>query len=335
MARYVAAFAAALVLTSAATAGAQDIAGRVREVRNGTVRLTFASKPGVCGDGETFISSRGWSDDGQRRTIFRDSRDSYSITTGDDNWRGSRDCEEGPVRVALEVDNGEVVDVKTYVGKNWRSNEPAMQVSSKAAVDYLFGVIERGNNRAAKRSFTAIVMADSVQPAPQFIRIAKSSNVSRESRKSAIFWAGQTGDARIDREIATLIGDNDREVAKSALFAMSQSKTDESERALLAAARNQNLSLDVRKSAVFWIGQMATEAATKGLKDLMTDENTEVKKQAVFALSQMKTESSVDALINIARTSKDRELRKSAMFWLGQSNDPRALALFEEILLKN
>jgi hypothetical protein len=37
-------------------------------------------------------------------------------------------------------------------------------------------------------------------------------------------------------------------------------------------------------------------------------------------------------LIRIARASPDPELRKTALFWLGQTEDPRALALFEEIL---
>jgi hypothetical protein len=335
MTRYVS-IAALALLASASNGGAQDIGARVREVRNGTVRLTYASQPGVCGDGESFVSTRGWSDDGNRRTIFRQDRGGFSITTGSDNFREWRNCEEGPVRVALEVDNGEVVDVRTYVGKDWRGGEPAMRVSTRAATDYLFGVIERANNRAARGAFTAIVMADSVQPGPQFLRIAQNRNVSRESRKSAIFWAGQIGDERVERDIASLIDDGDHEVAKSALFAISQMKTQYSARTLISAARNRSLPLEVRKSAVFWIGQLASEEATKGLKDIMdTDGNTEVKKQAVFALSQMRTESSVDALINIARTSKDRELRKSALFWLGQSNDPRALALFEEILLKN
>jgi hypothetical protein len=30
--------------------------------------------------------------------------------------------------------------------------------------------------------------------------------------------------------------------------------------------------------------------------------------------------------------SPDPELRRTALFWLGQSNDPRAIDLFEEIL---
>ena len=58
----------------------------------------------------------------------------------------------------------------------------------------------------------------------------------------------------------------------------------------------------------------------------------EIRKQAVFALSQRPQREGVPALIQIARTNRDPEIRKTALFWLGQSSDPRALALFEEIL---
>ena len=40
------------------------------------------------------------------------------------------------------------------------------------------------------------------------------------------------------------------------------------------------------------------------------------------------------ALIRIAKSHRSPEVRKNAMFWLGQTNDPRAVALFEEILTK-
>ncbi len=333
MTRYIA-IAAALVLGSAANAAAQDIAARVRQVGDGTVRLTFASKPGVCGDGETFIATRGLSDDERGRTIFRESRGSYNITTGSGNWDERGDCEEGPLRVALEVEKGQVVDIHTYVGKSW-GNRESMQVSARSAVAYLLQLAESNSSRAGKRALTPVILADSVQPAPDLLRLAKNRNVHRETRKSAVFWAGQIGNAGTAREIATLVNDPDQEVAKSALFAISQQKDDEAARVLIAAARDDDVSSEVRKSAVFWLGQTASDRATEGLKSMISDENTEVKKQAVFALSQMKTDKSLDALIDIARTSKDREVRKSALFWLGQSNDPRALKLFEEILLKN
>jgi hypothetical protein len=261
--------AVALVFASAAIGAAQDIAGRVKQVGNGTVRLMFASKPGVCGDGESFISTSGWNDDGDR-TTFRESRKG-GITIGrgsSDNWR---DCEEGPLRVELEVDDGQVVDLHTYVGKNWSAGQPVMQVSSKAAVNYLLGLVEHNNSRVGKRAMTPIIMADSVEP-----------------------W-----------------------------------------RDLLRIARNDRVAHETRKSAVFWVSQAAGEEATRGLKDMVGNPgDIEVRKSAIFALSQQRNDAAVTALIDVAKKNPEKELRKSAIFWLGQIDDPRVLAMFEEILLK-
>jgi len=54
----------------------------------------------------------------------------------------------------------------------------------------------------------------------------------------------------------------------------------------------------------------------------------------VFALSQLPKDEGVPKLIELARTNKNAEVRKQAFFWLGQSKDPRAVAFFEEVLLK-
>ena len=87
---------------------------------------------------------------------------------------------------------------------------------------------------------------------------------------------------------------------------------------------------------MFWLGQAAGDAATAGLNNIVLDNSVdrEVREQAVFALSQRPSDEGVPALISVARTNKDPELRKKALFWLGQSHDPRALDLFEELLTK-
>lgn len=105
---------------------------------------------------------------------------------------------------------------------------------------------------------------------------------------------------------------------------------------LLGIARDEGLAGKVRKSAVFWVGQAASERATEGLRGFIDDASgdVEVRESAVFALSQRPNDEAVPALIAIAKTSPEPELRKSAFFWLGQSNDPRALDLFEEILVR-
>ena len=106
--------------------------------------------------------------------------------------------------------------------------------------------------------------------------------------------------------------------------------------ALIKIARNDNLPRSTRTQSVFWVGQAAGEAATRGLSDIVVDNGVdrEVREQAVFALSQRPREEGIPALIAIAKNNKDPEIRKKAMFWLGQSGDPRALDLFEQILTR-
>jgi HEAT repeat protein len=103
---------------------------------------------------------------------------------------------------------------------------------------------------------------------------------------------------------------------------------------LLRMARDRGMPRETRQQAMFWLGQAAGEAATRGLDSIVVDDRgeLEVREHAVFALSQRPSDEGVPALIRIARTNPHPELRKKALFWLGQSDDPRAVTLFEEIL---
>ena len=103
---------------------------------------------------------------------------------------------------------------------------------------------------------------------------------------------------------------------------------------LIRIARMRALPEETRKTAIFWVGQAAGAVAARALDSIANDSSgdREVRKQAVFALSQRSDNAGVPALLRIARSNPDPELRKTALFWLGQSDDPRALDLFEEIL---
>jgi len=89
----------------------------------------------------------------------------------------------------------------------------------------------------------------------------------------------------------------------------------------------------VRGQALFWLAEKAGKKAESTITGaIQNDPDTEVKKKAVFALSQMPHDEGVPKLIEVATTNRNPEVRKQAMFWLGQSNDPRALAFFEKVL---
>ncbi|HEX8209956.1 MAG TPA: HEAT repeat domain-containing protein [Longimicrobium sp.] len=124
-------------------------------------------------------------------------------------------------------------------------------------------------------------------------------------------------------------------VGKDLIFAATLAEGAVSWPVLLRIARRESIPRDTRQSAVFWLSQEASESATRGLQEIVDAAGDQgVRKQAVFALSQRPNNEAVPALIRIARTHRDPELRRTAIFWLGQSKDPRALALFEEILAR-
>ncbi len=105
-----------------------------------------------------------------------------------------------------------------------------------------------------------------------------------------------------------------RDVAGEALLPAILADVDEIWRELLSMALDPENRQSVRKNALFWVGQEAADAA-------------------VFALSQRRDEEGIPILMEVARTARDPETRRTAMFWLAQSEDDRVLAFFEEILV--
>lgn len=104
---------------------------------------------------------------------------------------------------------------------------------------------------------------------------------------------------------------------------------------LLRIARKREASR--RNDTMLWLSRYAA-AKLEGSDDPFsvdrgdrTDEE-DVKEHAVFALSQLRGREGIDPLIQIARTNKDARVRARALFWLGQSGDPRAVDLFDAIL---
>ena len=125
------------------------------------------------------------------------------------------------------------------------------------------------------------------------------------------------------------------DVAEDAVLAAVLADVDAVWRELLEIARDSSIPQDVRGAALFWLGQEAGDAVTTGIAAIAADEREEqdVREAAIFALSQRPGDIGVEPLMELARTAREAETRRAAMFWLAQSEDPRVLAFFEEILL--
>jgi len=150
-----------------------------------------------------------------------------------------------------------------------------------------------------------------------------------------LVWLGPTDEKQGLEFIRTLLAPGSgRDLHKESVFALYLFRGPDAVADLIGLAR-RDPDMEVRKDAIFWLGQKASAAAVAALGDVIASfETLEIKKAAVFALSQLPEQTGTPMLLRIARKNSQPRLRQEAIFWLGQSADPRALDFFEEILLK-
>ena len=136
--------------------------------------------------------------------------------------------------------------------------------------------------------------------------------------------------------LATLAGSqtSSRRVADSALVALAQHATPTAAPVLVRFAR-ESITSGTRSQALVWLAQRAAQHALPANDAaLVQDPDTEVQKQAVAALSRLPKDDGIPRLIELAGTHRNIEVRRQAIFWLGQSRDPRAVEFFAQILSK-
>jgi HEAT repeat protein len=171
----------------------------------------------------------------------------------------------------------------------------------------------------------------------QFLsRMVLDGQESLELRKKAIFSIGSSEDESSFPTLKSLYESvGPIELRKQIVFAVSISKDKDATAFLITLAKNEP-DTEVRKSAIFWMAQKAGQRTLQVLGDIVTgkDENTEVQKAALFAISQRPKDEAIPFLIKVARTHPSAQVRKQAIFWLGQTGDPRAADFLEEILTK-
>ena len=239
---------------------AQSLASRVAAVDNGSVTFHYAARPGICGDGQSFV-----------RTGPRTIHGSWS------SKRPMEPCIFGPVQVRLTVEDGAVQRVESWVGPiRSRGARDLGEVSAPEAARYLMTIAERGSSRGSAKAIFPAVLADSATVWPALLSIARDTDTrSRATRQDAIFWLSR--------------------------FASGA----------LAGRPNNPFAEDDEEPH---------------------NEEDELKSHAVFVLSQLPRDEGIPQLLQTARSNPSWRVRSKALFWLGQSGDPRAIDLFESVL---
>lgn len=210
------------------------------------------------------------------------------------------------------------------------------QVSGEKAEEFLLGILKESKDEdVQKKALFSLSQRRSERSQQALREFASRADAPVDLRQEAVFWLGQRKseeNAKFLRELFARTTDDD--VREKILFSLSQMRGMGNDAFILEQATNAKLPIDLRKQALFWAaqGREVTTAQLAAIYDRNAD--AEMRDQVIFALSQRgnRDTQAIDKLLEIAKTEKDRELRKKAIFWLGQSKDPRAAKLLQELI---
>ncbi|HEX8941867.1 MAG TPA: HEAT repeat domain-containing protein [Gemmatimonadaceae bacterium] len=181
-------------------------------------------------------------------------------------------CITGPVRVAIGRADKQTVSVRKWVGGRWSASGSDVDlgdVSATEAGHYLLNIAHTLRGSSASDAVSAAAIADAADLSGEFLRLVQDDDASLDTRKHALFWLGQS-----DFRTADLV--RLRESLKP--FALREHYT--------------------------------------------------------FVLSQRHEDVAIDGLIDVAKHDPDAEIRKQAMFWLGQTREPKAIRFLQDILTR-
>ena len=188
------------------------------------------------------------------------------------------------------------------------------RAGNEESLNFLKGLTESNQpNRVAEHAVAALAIHDDQRVDPMLEDLVRRSNIEKV-RSTAVFWLGQTpGHHPLLAEIV----------------------------------RNEQENTNLRKEAAFSMGAGRDPAAMSTLQNLYGSiNNREVKRQIIFAASiigndrksaanDRSDEEGVNFLIKVAETDGDRELKKQALFWLGQKAGKRSLDALNKAIDSN
>jgi HEAT repeat protein len=209
------------------------------------------------------------------------------------------------------------------------------QVHSDKALTALDSILHQSTDEEVQEKAIFALANTNTEKGNATLRAYAQSNAPEELRAKAVFWLGQSS-RRSPENTAFLQSlfdkTNSEEIQNAIIQAMSETPGEEGTKWMLGIVQDPKQSVETRKKALFWAGQRHQLDINTLLALYPKLDDQELKEHFIFVLSERREAAAADKLIEIAKTDKDIEMRKKALFWLAQKNDPRAKQLLMEII---
>ncbi|MBI4551491.1 MAG: HEAT repeat domain-containing protein [Candidatus Latescibacteria bacterium] len=214
------------------------------------------------------------------------------------------------------------------------AGRPAQKVTPKAAKTQSTPDTTNSSRADVEVQKQALfALSQSPQGIQKLMEVAQSLQ-NRELRKQAIFWLSQRGGDEAGSTLNQIFReDSDPEIRKQILFAYTQMSREAGIPRLIEAAKTER-DREVRKQAIFWLSQRGGDEALSTLDQIFRDNpDREMRKHILFTYIQVPHHEGIPRLIEVAKNAdEDADVRKQAIFWLGQSDDPRARDVLIDII---
>jgi HEAT repeat protein len=309
-----------------------DLARRVASAPDGLVKMTYAARDGVCGDGRSFIAeatsaARGY------EVWFLDGM-SMSSVSGDIGAR----CASGPVRLLLVVRDRRVVAVQPFVGPSSPATERAStDLGTVAVADvsrYLLGLAAQGREEIGRNAILAATIADSVRIAQPLAAIATNKTLAPSVRESALRWVGRTAARDGDREAMRVPrtiaedGDDRVEVRERAIRVIG----DEPDGTVYLRSLYPRLDhLTLRERVVRVVGESGTRGDIDWIRGIALDrgERTAIRERAVRVIGEV---SNARALRDLYNELDDATLRERVLRSVAEVGDTESRTWLRQIV---
>lgn len=234
---------------------AQGLTGRVADIQEGRVRVTFPTRDGVE------ICHQGIRMDGHR--MLWQSRRGGDAATG---------CRPGPARVELRIRGGRVRDVEVLTRRD--SGSPGGQdlgeVGAREAVEFFLQLARTASTGGAgDEAVFPVILARVDEVWRDLLELARDQTAPEDARESALFWVGQEAAEAVSSELADVaVEEEGQEVRDAAVFALSRRPDDESLPYLMDLAQTAPHP-ETRRSALFWLAQSRDERVPAFFEEIL------------------------------------------------------------------
>lgn len=209
--------------------------------------------------------------------------------------------------------------------------------------DAIFNELKRlamsNDPELAKIAVVALSQDDGQKSLQQLVELATSAQ-SMEVRKMAVIHLAQRDDATACQALIRVYDNTkeDEELRRMAVVALAQSDCPQAADKLMDVARNAE-SVELRRFALLQLVQKDSSKATQILTQMYDSEKNETIKEGIInalgqAVDDGKNKDALRKLMSIAKSDPSLEMRKKAIFWIGQSKDPEATQFLVDLLSK-